>query len=130
MVNKWNRFVNGKGSKLAPPETKDGKLVLAKVATTSAAPDGKRFFLPHVPAWEKGVAAVAIAGSVAFGVGFMKAGDEMKTVSAATSNQAVTSSATNLYKGVTTVKVTPPGRPPVDTAATSGARVETASRCS
>jgi Papain fold toxin 1, glutamine deamidase len=123
-VNKWNRFVNGKGNKLAPPEAKEGKLVLAKVKTTAALPDGKGF-LPHVPTWEKGVAAVAIAGSVAFGVGFMNAGDETKTVSAATGNQAATNGTPNLYKTVTTVRVTPPGRPAADAAATSGNRVET-----
>jgi hypothetical protein len=123
-VNQWNRFVNGKGSKLAPPEAKEGKLVLAKVKTTAALPDGKGF-LPHVPTWEKAGAAVFVAASVAFGVGFMNAGDETKTASTAGGEQAATNNTPNLYKAVTSVRVIPPGRPPVDAAATSGTRVET-----
>jgi hypothetical protein len=124
-VNQFNRFVNGKGKKLAPSETKDGKLVLAKVATTSAVPDRKGF-LPHVPRWEKAGAVVLIAGSVAFGVGFMNAGDETKTVSnTGAGNQSAGTAAPNPYKGVTTVQVTPPGSPPVEAAATSGNRLET-----
>jgi hypothetical protein len=111
-VNQWNRFVNGKGNKLAPPEVKEGKLVLAKVKTTAALPDGKGF-LPHVPTWEKGVAAVAVAGSVAFGVGFMNWGDDTATVADSDGNAAV-DQAPGFFDSVSRVTVGPPGRPSVD----------------
>ena len=121
-VNQFNRFVNGKGKKLAPPETKDGKLVLAKVATTAALP-GKGF-LAYVPGGEKVAAVGLLAAAVAFGVGFMNAGDETKTVPATETAAPAAAGAVNLYKGVTVVRVTPPGRPPVDGVSTVGERVE------
>lgn len=121
-VNQFNKFVNGKGKKLAPPETKDGKLVLAKVATTAALP-GKGF-LPYVPTGEKVAAVGLFAVAVAFGVGFMNAGDETKTVSATETAAPAASGVVNLYKGVTVVRVTPPDRPPVDGVSTVGERVE------
>jgi hypothetical protein len=87
----FNAFITAKGKKLAPPETKDGKVVLAKVATTSAVPGGNGFF-PHVPTWEKvGGTAVCLAAAT-FAFAGMNIGDSAttstKTVAGAPSTPA------------------------------------------
>jgi hypothetical protein len=130
-VNKFvdglNGWLEANGWKLGGATLKGGAITLTKEAL-AAAPEKKEVkggLLPHVPTWEKVGAAGLFGISVVFGVGFMNAGDETKTVSSAGGNQAATGGAPNPYKTVTAVRVTPPERPPVDAPATSGKRVET-----
>lgn len=77
------------------------------------------FSLSQVPWWEKGAAALLVAGSVVFGVGFMNAGDETKTVADSDSGRAP-----SFFASLATVRVTPPGRPPVDADFTVNAGLE------
>ena len=80
-VHSFNRFVTAKGKKVAPPEFKDGKLVLAKVVTTSALPGGKASdgFVAYLPTWEKVGAACVLSLLIVSGVAFMNVGDTTET---------------------------------------------------
>lgn len=69
-VQGFNKFLKGKGKKLGDLETKDGKLVLSKVASTA---------MNILPTWEKVGAGALIALVTVGGVAGMNIGDSTTT---------------------------------------------------
>ncbi len=79
-VRKLNDWLAANDRKLAGVKINDGGLVITKVAVAEPAKGGvKAAPFPHVPAWEKAGAVGLLGLSIAFGVGFMDAGDDTTT---------------------------------------------------
>ena len=69
-VQDFNKYLKGNGKKLGDPETKDGKLVLSKVAATA---------MHILPTWEKAAAGALMAIVTVGGIVGMDIGDTTET---------------------------------------------------
>ncbi len=69
-VKELNDWLASRNRKLGPPEIKDGKLVLTKIAVAAAAPR-QGAFLPHVPRGEKFAGGALVVLATVAGVAMM-----------------------------------------------------------